>query len=555
VTGVADRVVALLAGAGVRRAYTVPGESFLPLLDALERSPDISLVSTRHESGAAFMAEADAKLSGVPAVALGTRAVGAANLAIGVHTAYQDSTPMVVLVGQVETADLGREAFQEVDLPAFYAEITKWSVTAPSRDRLPELISRGLHVATTGRPGPVMIAIPADLLEGDVEVDRGWNPGVTERALVRPEPAAVDAIARALDRARNPVIIAGGGAQNARAELVAVAERYSAGVYASFRRQDVFPNSHPLYLGHLTLGTPAETLTALSAADVVLVAGSRLSEVTTQRYTLPNPAARLFQIDVEPRSIGAVLAVEIGVTAGCREVLGSLAAADGHPPERDWTQARLAYEQSSTPRWVESEPIHPETVMAALRQTFPADTIVTTDAGNFTVFAHRFWRFDLPRCQLSPISGAMGYGVPAGVAAALAEPGRQVIALAGDGGFLMSGHELEVAVRLGLSMTVVVFRNGLYGTIALHQGRQLGRLAAVDIGPVDIAGIATALGASSWSVATPDELKTSLAESQQTQGVRVIDVRVDPDVLTPSTRLSHLLSGNTDFDSRKNVEQ
>jgi acetolactate synthase I/II/III large subunit len=338
------------------------------------------------------------------------------------------------------------------------------------------------------------------------------------------------------------VIIAGGGGQEAREELIATAERFSAGVYTAFRRQDVFPNDHPNYCGHLTLGTPRSTLRALEEADVVLVAGSRLSEVTTQRYTLPRPGQRLFQIDVEPRSIGAVLPVEIGVPTGCREALAALASIPwGAKPARDLSGAHGAFLASSTPRVIEGSPLHQETVMAALAGAFGPDTIVTTDAGNFTVFAHRFWQFTRPNTQLSPTSGAMGYGVPAAVAASLAAPDREVLALTGDGGFLMTGQEIEVAVRLGLSMTVVVFRNGMYGTIALHQARHTGRLAAVDIGDVDIAAVASGYGASSWSVETVDELQSRLEEASGTPGVRVIDVLVDPDVLTPSARLSDLL--------------
>ena len=286
---VSEQIVAQLAAAGVRRAYTVPGESFLPLLDACDRHPEITLISTRHESGAAFMADADAKVTGRPALAMATRGVGAANLAIGVHTAFQDSTPMIVILGQVESAFLGREAFQEVDLPSFYREITKWAVTAPSSERLPELVERAIHHATGGRPGPVMIAVPADLFDGDVGPEQGRLPGVVDRGPARPDDATSRHIADVLQRADAPVVIAGGGARDARAELVSVAERFGLGVYASFRRQDVFPNDHPNYCGPLVLTTPPETLRALEAADVVLVVGCRLSEVTTQGYRLPRP--------------------------------------------------------------------------------------------------------------------------------------------------------------------------------------------------------------------------------------------------------------------------
>src|ERR687893_1474729 len=312
--GAGSVAVEVLAGAGVQRFYTVPGESFLEILDAVEQHPRLSLVSTRHESGAAFMAEAEAKLTGVPAVAMATRGVGASNLAIGVHTARQDSTPMLVLLGQVETAFLGREAFQEVDLAAFYAPITKWAATVHRADRVAEFVQRGLHVATSGRPGPVMLALSADLLgEGVLAPDD--RAGATRP--VRPLPSAeeVREIARRLSEAQRPVVIAGEGACDARDELVALAEAFNIGVYAAFRRQDIFPNDHPLYLGHLALGPPPDTLRALEEADLVLVIGCRLDEVTTQGYGLPRAGAAVIQVDVDPGVVGAVGPVERGVVA------------------------------------------------------------------------------------------------------------------------------------------------------------------------------------------------------------------------------------------------
>src|SRR5215210_7605427 len=296
--GVGSVAVEILARAGVRRFYTVPGESFLEVLDAVDQHPALSLVSTRHESGASFMAEADAKLTGVPAVAMATRGVGASNLAIGVHTAMQDSTPMVVLLGHVETHFLGREAFQEVDLPAFYAPITKWAATVHSADRLAEFVERGLRVATSGRPGPVMLALPANILAEEVPAPTSTAPLPPPRPA--PNPDEVQYISRRLEQARSPVVIAGEGAGSARKELISFAEAFGTGVYAAFRRQDVFPNEHALYLGHLTLGTPPETLRALEAADLVLVAGSRLDEVTTQSYALPRPNQRVIQVDRDP---------------------------------------------------------------------------------------------------------------------------------------------------------------------------------------------------------------------------------------------------------------
>jgi acetolactate synthase-1/2/3 large subunit len=540
---VSERIVAQLAAAGVRRAYTVPGESFLPLLDACDRHPDIALISTRHESGAAFMAEADAKVTGRPALAMATRGVGAANLSIGVHTAYQDSTPMVVILGQVESAFLGREAFQEVDLPSFYGEITKWAVTAPSSERLPELVGRAIHVATTGRPGPVMVAVPADLFEGDAGPEQTHLLAEVDRARPAPSERTSERIAEVLRDADAPVMIVGGGGRDARDALVTAAERFGLGVYASFRRQDVFPNDHPNYCGPLVLTTPPETLRALEEADVVFVVGCRLSEITTQGYRLPRADQRVIQIDVEPNSVGAVVPVELGLVADAREALAAILDHAPDPPaERDWTAAHGAFLAASTLPEVTNGPLHPAAVIGALAEVFPPTVVLVNDAGNFSIFAHRYWRFSHPRTQIGPTSGAMGYGVPGGIGAKLADPSSEVVVLAGDGGFLMTGQELETAIRHDVPFTTVVFRNGLYGTIALHQARAYGRTVGVDIGDVDIAAVARGYGAEAWSVSGADELTGALTQARACGRPAVIDCRVDPDVLSPSDRLSRLLA-------------
>jgi acetolactate synthase-1/2/3 large subunit len=490
------------------------------------------------------MADADAKVTGRPALAMATRAVGAANLAIGVHTAMQDSTPMIVILGQVESAFLGREAFQEVDLPSFYGEITKWSVTAPSSERLPELVGRAIHAATTGRPGPVMVAVPADLFDEDAGAEQHPLPDVSDRDRPAPSEGTSARIADILLRAEAPVLIAGGGARDAREALVAVADRFGLGVYAGFRRQDVFPNEHANYCGPLVLATPPETLRALEDADVVLVVGCRLSEITTQGYRLPRTDQRVIQIDVEPASVGAVVPVEVGLVADADEALRSILdqAPGGSASDRDWTAAHRAFLSASTlPERTEGL-LHPATVIAALGEVFPPTVVLVNDAGNFSIFAHRYWRFSHPRTQVGPTSGAMGYGVPAGVGAKLADPSSDVVVLAGDGGFLMTGQELETAVRYEVPFTTVVFRNGLYGTIALHQARAFHRTAGVDIGDVDIAAVARGYGAEAWSVADHDGLTSALTEARNCGRPAVVDCRVDPDVLSPSDRLSTLLS-------------
>ncbi|GAA3726912.1 acetolactate synthase-1/2/3 large subunit [Spinactinospora alkalitolerans] len=534
--------VDLLAEAGVRRFYTVPGESFMPLLTAVEADPRLTLVSTRHESGAAFMAEADAKLTGRPAVAMATRGVGAANLAIGVHTAYQDSTPLIVLLGQVDSDHLHKGAFQEVDLTAFFTPVAKWAVTAHRADRICDLIGRAYEIAVSGRPGPVVIALPSDLLTERTDLP---TPPIHQASGSAGRPAVAQAdlsvLAERLLAARAPVLIAGSGARGDSKALRAVAEGFGCGVYTGFRRQDLFPNDHPLYLGHLGLGG-GPTLDALRAADLVVLAGSRLDEITSQGYTLPAPGTDVVQIDIAPQPLGTGTPPVQRLTA---DVTGALAAladrAPGRPPARDWEAAHQRHlDGTRAPEAVDpSAGLDPARIVTAIQRSLPADTVVTNDAGNFAAFVQRHWNFTRPHTQLGPINGAMGYAVPAGVAAALAEPHRHVLATVGDGGFLMTGPEVETAVRLGLSLTVAVFRNGLYGTIAMHQARAYGQLAAVDIGPVDIAAVARGLGATGVTIRTEEQLESALTEiTTGPPTVTVLDILTDPDLIAPGKRLS-----------------
>ena len=540
-------IAALLAHSGVRRFYTVPGESFLEILDGVNRHPDIRLISTRHESGASFMAEADAKMTGRPAVVAATRGVGASNLAIGVHTAYQDSTPMIVFLGQVDSHFIGREGFQEVDLPAFYRPITKWAVTAHRTDRIPELVAQAVRISQAGLPGPVMIAFPADVLAADIDaaaVDLARRRLDLETAVPAPSPAAMREIAERLTRAQRPVIIAGKGAQHARDALVHVAEKYSVGVYASFRRQDVFPNDHPLYLGHLGVGVSGARLDALRAADLVLVLGSRLSEITTIGYTLPVAQSEVIQIDVDAAVIGAVAPVSLGVVADGLAALEMLWKVNGSGavPQRDWSAAHEVYlAASAVPPSRATTGVDAGRVIAAMLDVLPADTVIANDAGNFSAFLHQHWLYRAPASQVAPTSGAMGYAVPAAIGAKIAAPDRTVVGLAGDGGFSMSAFEIETAVRERVDVTYVVFRNGLQGTIAMHQARGMGRLSGVRIGDMDIAGLATSLGAHGVTVSAESDLRDALRAAVAIPGPSVVEVLTDPEVISPGSTLSALL--------------
>ncbi|WP_211261120.1 thiamine pyrophosphate-dependent enzyme [Pseudonocardia acaciae] len=540
-TTVAHAVVDVLAEAGARRCYTVPGESFLSVIDQIAAHDRLRLISVRHESGASFMADADARLTGVPAVALASRGPGAANLAIGVHTARQDSTPMIVLLGQVDSSVRGREAFQEVDLTAFYGPITKWAVTAERAEDMPELVARGWRIATTGRPGPVAIAVPSDfsgapLSDGAVRGSVSPTPSPTGGS-------AVESLASRLLDAGRPVAVLGEGARPAGAALTRMAERFGLGVCTSFRRQDAFPVDHAQFVGHLGLSVPDETFRAVHDTDLLLVIGTRLDEITTQRYRLPRAGCPVVHVG----RYGAPDSENHDwLDADPVEVVDALASWPGPARAVDWRSAHAAADAWSLPDAVGQPPagdgVHPARVVTALHAVLPPDAVVTSDAGNFSSFLHRYWRFPPTTRQLAPVNGAMGYAVPAAVAAKLAAPHRAVVAVVGDGGALMTGQEIEVAARHGAPIVVVVMQNGLYGTIAMHQARDLGRTAAVDIGAVDLVSWAAGLGAAGYQVCDAGDLHAVLRDALAQPRPAVVAVRTEPDVISPTARLDQLLA-------------
>jgi acetolactate synthase-1/2/3 large subunit len=534
---------------GVRRCYCVPGESYLEVLRALEGGSKGTLVSTRHESGAAFMAEAEGKLTGRPALAAATRAPGAANLAIGVHTALHDSTPLIALLGQVETGLMGKDAaFQGADLEAFYRPITKWVLTLRGPSDAREVATAAYQAATTGRPGPVAIVLPSDVLSRDVTGDRTGTCGAfatTDGPQALPAPAAHGLVER-LASSERPVMIVGGRCAGCADDLTALAERLGTGVYTAFRRQDCFPNDHPAYLGHLSLSTPGTLLEPVLLADVVLVLGCRLSEVTTQHFKVPPPSAFVVRIDSweDAQSPGRRPDMEV-VARVPQAVKALLSAAKARTHARGLSHYQAAHEKyldySALPAPGSGAPLDPAEVVAGMAACLPEDTIIANDAGNFSIFLHRYWRYRRPFTQLAPTSGAMGYGVPAAIAAGICQPDRLAVAVVGDGGYLMTGQEVETAVRYGVHVLVIVFRNGMYGTIAMHQAKKFGELAGVQWGEVDLAAHARSLGARGFSVTDGDELREALSEGLSARGPVVLDVAVDPDLVVPGQRLSEML--------------
>jgi acetolactate synthase-1/2/3 large subunit len=537
-------VVQALLAAGVNHAFCVPGESFLGLLDALYDTPRIRVVATRHEGGAAFMAEAMAKLTRRPTVCMGTRMVGAGNLAIGIHTAHQDSSPLLALVGQVATTERHREAFQETELAQVFAPIAKWAVEPPGADRLGELTLRAARLAVSGRPGPVVLALREDLLAQEVAP---FSAPAFEPPCPAPDPRRVTAALRLLRTARRPVMILGGGVLAAGASelYVKLAELEQIPATAAWRRPDVFPNDHPLYLGHGGLGAVPSLRQRLLEADAVLAVGTRLNEFTSQVYQVPAPDARLIHVDVAAEVLGGHRVADVPIQADARLFADALLAAVALGPappdvldERRTRNAldRASWEEQTTPRRGRARPgyLDQQAIAAELRCRLPSHTIVTTDAGNFGGWPARYLRWQQPGTFLGPTSGAMGYGVPAAIAARLARPQQPVVALVGDGGLLMTGTEMETAVRERAPIVVLVYDNAQYGTIRMHQEREHpGRPIATTLGPVDFAAFARALGANGISVRDEQEFGPAVAEAvAQTERPSLLHLRVDPEQIS-----------------------
>jgi acetolactate synthase-1/2/3 large subunit len=536
----------LLRDRGVKYAFGVPGESFLGLLDALYDTPEIDLVTCRHEGGAAFMADAAAKLIGQPSICMGTRGVGTANLAIGIHTAFQDSTPMLAMVGQVETPFRHREALQEVELAPFLGEITKWAIEPPSASELPRLVSEAYRLSMSGRPGPVGIVLRGDILEEDVpELDLPITAPV-ETAV---SPKTARAVVELLINAKHPVIIAGGGVLRANAvpALVALAEATGIPVATAFRRLDAFPTDHPLSLGSLSFGTPKLIKDRLAAADVVLAIGTRLTETTTLGYTIPASGAKLIHIDIDPEEVGKSFAATIGIAADALTAIETIrqAAQEVSWPNRSAEQHALKAELArllDAPTVSSDRGVDPAVVMRELSRQLDERSVLTSDAGNFWTWAQRYGSFKHPGTFLGPVSGAMGYAVPSAVAAAIVrESAVPSVSLSGDGGFLMTANELATAAQRNLRVICVVFNNGIYGTIRAHQEREFpGRVSGTDLWQPDLVKFAEAFGGLGIRVERNEQAAEAVAAANENPGITVIDVVVDPENISAGVSMSSI---------------
>jgi acetolactate synthase-1/2/3 large subunit len=526
--------------AGVRWAFTVPGESFLGLLEGLE-AVGINVVATRHEGAASFMAEAHAQLTGRPAACLGTRAVGGTNLAIGIHTAFADSSPMFAFVGQVERASRGREGFQEIDVTETIGRLAKWSVEPTDVESSIQAAVDAVDKALNGRPGPVVLSLAEDLL--DEQVPAGMAPHLARIPPPRPSDDQVRDVLRLLTAAERPVILAGAGVLRARTsnDLVRLAELIRVPVIASWRRGDVISNDHPLYLGMTGYGSPATVRARLEDADAILVIGSRLGEITTYGWSVPNAGTRWAYVDIAPASLPAELpAPEMTVTSDARLFLRAAVARLENRGVLDaaTTDARTERNAADRAAWeaatvIDDHPwggpgVHPGRIVTTLRQLLPDDAILTTDAGSFGTWAARGFRFRRPGTFLGSTSGAMGYGLPAAIAAGLVHRDRAAVALVGDGGLGMTLAEIETAVRNGLRTVVLVFANQRYGMIRTYQDRRPGEAApGTDLGPIDFAGAARALGARGVRVEDDAAFEPALRQALVADRPTVLHLVVD----------------------------
>jgi acetolactate synthase-1/2/3 large subunit len=528
---------------GVQQLFCVPGESFLAVLDALHDA-SIEVTVCRQEGGAAMMAEAQGKLTGRPGVCFVTRGPGATNAAAGVHIAHQDSTPLLLFVGQVARGALGREAFQELDYGAVFGTMAKWVVQIDDPSRLPELVSRAFHVATSGRPGPVVIALPEDMLTEAAEVADALPYAVAE---TYPGAAQLAELQQRLAAAQRPVVIVGGSrwSETAVQQFSAFAEAFALPVYCSFRRQMLFSADHPCYAGDVGLGANPRLVERIRQSDLILLVGGRLSEVPSQGYQLldiPSPKQALVHVHADADELGRLYRAAQAIHATPQAFAQAVAAL--RPAAAPAWRAATAVAREEFLRWSDPAtiripgPLQMGEVMQHLHEVLPADTIFCNGAGNFATWVHRFWPFRAFASQLAPTSGSMGYGLPAGVGAKRLWPQREVVVFAGDGDFLMHGQEFATAVQYGLPILVVLLDNAMYGTIRMHQERHYpGRVSATQLKNPDFRRYAEVFGGHGERVERTEEFAPALARARASGRPAILHCLLDPEAITPGSTL------------------
>lgn len=529
---------------GVDRVFCVPGESYLAVLDALHDST-IETVVARQEGGAAMMAEADGKMTGRPGICFVTRGPGATNAASGIHVAKQDSTPMIMFVGQIGRRMRGREAFQEVDYRQTFGDLAKWVDEIDHVDRIPEILSHAYHIAMSGRPGPVVLALPEDMLTEVCECLPGPTVTVAEPA---PSPQSIEVLGRMLAQARKPLLILGGSrwSEKAVAQVKNFAEKWGLPVSCSFRRQQLFDHLHPNYAGDVGLGINPALRKRLEGSDLVILLGARFSENPSQGFSvfdIPKTKQKLVHIHPGAEELGRIYVPDLAINATPEMFLSAASELEPSRILDGPVQEHKAYRN-----WTDTVPanlgdVQMADVMGHLRTSLPDTAILTNGAGNYAIWLHRFWRFRKTDTQLAPTSGSMGYGLPAAVAAKLRNPEKDVICFAGDGCFQMTMQEFGTAVQFGANLIVLLFDNGVYGTIRMHQEREYpARVSGTDLHNPDFAMLAKAYGGYSETITKSDEFAPAFERARKSGQPALLHIRTDPEAITPTTTLSALRS-------------
>lgn len=539
----ADHLVDLLVEQGITAAFGVPGESYLPVLDAFYGREDaIRFVTCRQEGGAAMAADAYGRLTGRPGICFATRGPGATNASAGVHVAYQDSTPMILFLGQVARGMTDREAFQEIDYRRMFGQIAKWVAQIDDASRLQEYVTRAVRTALSGRPGPVVLALPEDMLYDMLPLPPA--PARAETPRFAASPGAMDALQERIADAKSPLVLAGGGAWTGAgiAALQRFAETQALPVAVSLRCQSLIDNCHPNYIGHFGVGTPPYLKRIMADTDLLIAIGPRLGEMTTNGYSLlsaPVPEQKLAHVFPQPEEIGRVYQPDIALVADTESfctMAASWAPVSPGTFSNRTSQLRKDYEGFSSPASVPDDPL--ARYFGHLAEVLPEDAIVANGAGNYAGWLHRFYRYRAPGSQLAPTSGSMGYGLPAAIAAAICEPEREVYAIAGDGCFLMTCQELATAVHHDLTLTMIIIDNARYGTIRAHQEREYpARVSGTGLTNPDFCDFARSFGAQAEKAPDFDSFVSALAAARTRGGVNLIEVPADPSLLSPGTRL------------------
>ena len=535
-----------LKAQGVELIFGVPGESYLALLDGLyDQRETIRFITCRQEGGAANMAEAYGKLTGQPGICVVTRGPGAANASIGLHTAFQDSTPMLLLVGQVGRQMQDREAFQEVNHGIFFSEMSKWSAEIRDPSRIPEYLNHAFHSALSGRPGPVVLSLPEDMLREEAEVEDA-PPAIPVQPA--PAPEQIKQIREMLLEAERPLMVLGGGGWNHEACRIhtVFADQQDLPVAVSFRCQDRMDNDHRCYIGDLGIGPNPKLHQLVQDSDLLIVVGARMGEMTTGGYRLmgiPVPNQKLVHIHPGADELGRVYRADLPINASVQQFAQALSQLETVPSEgwRERTaKARQSYEAFQQPPEAPGN-VNFADVVRHLSEALPADAIITNGAGIYSSWGHRFYRFHKFPSQLGPTSGAMGYGMPAAISAKLVFPEREVVCLAGDGCFMMNGQEMATAVQYGLNLIVLVINNGMLGTIRMHQEKSYPRrVHGTALHNPDFAALARAYGAFGAKVEKTSDFPDLLAEARKAGRPALLEVVVDPEALTPNASLSEI---------------